>query len=199
MAETLPTLIGQAYPVRRAPVWSTIKQQSISGLRSRFSVWSYPQYRYEIEFSVLRQYGAYDELAQIIGFYNSCHGAADLFLFADPKDNTVVTQQFGIGNGTQKIFQLIRTFGGFVEPVFAPTQDANLHIYADAVEVDPGDYTIDGYGRVTFASAPAGAADLTWSGNFKWYCRFDEDQMETSQFMDPFWELGSLTFTTEKF
>ncbi len=44
----------------------------------------------------------------------------DTFLYTDATDNTVIAQSIGTGNGSTTTFQLVRSFGGFVEPILAP-------------------------------------------------------------------------------
>lgn len=200
--QTFPTLAGLAFPVKRFPIWSTIKEQYVSGLRARFALWTYPQYRYEIEFDVLRKGlvngTTYSELQNLMAFYNLRRGACDLFLYDDPDDNSVTDQPFGIGDGVTAAFQLVRAYGGFVDPIFAPTE-ASMTIKDNGVVVDPADWVVDQYGRVSFSVPPTSGHTLTWTGSYKWYCRFDEDEMEFSKFMSNLWTQKGLTFTTEKF
>lgn len=120
-----PSLPGLAWDVTRTPVWSTTERKSAAGRAFRSANYSYPLYRVKLAFDVLRQSGALAEMAQLAGFYNSVGGAFDSFLWIDPDDNAVVAQAIGTGNGSATQWQLIRAFGGFVEPVFdvagAPT------------------------------------------------------------------------------
>jgi hypothetical protein len=46
------------------------------------------------------------------------YGGFDTFLFTDPDDNAVAAQTFGVGDGDQDAFQLVRTLGSFTEPVY---------------------------------------------------------------------------------
>jgi uncharacterized protein (TIGR02217 family) len=56
-----------------------------------------------------------------------------------------------------------------------------------------GDYTIGPLGKITFNSAPAAAAALTWSGNFMFLCRFDDDSLDTAQMMNGLWSASGLS------
>lgn len=47
-----------------------------------------------------------------------------LFQFVDPNDNAVVAQPVATGDGGTTVFQLVRTFGGFTEPVLGPMPEA---------------------------------------------------------------------------
>ena len=117
---TFPALPGIGFP-KRSIIWSTTKQPSIGGQESRFAQWSYPKWRYEYPFDVLRNYAGLTEFDSLAGFYNSVNGPAQFFQFNDPKDNTIVNQPLANGDGVTTLFQLVRSKGGFVEPVFLPT------------------------------------------------------------------------------
>ena len=117
---TFPVLPGIGFP-KRSPVWSTIKQPSVGGQESRFAQWSYPKWRYEIPFEVLRNYSGFTEFDSLAGFYNQMYGSAGFFQYNDPKDGLIVNQPLATGDGTTTSFQLVRSKGGFAEPVFLPT------------------------------------------------------------------------------
>ena len=59
-----------------------------------------------------------------------------------------------------------------------------------------GDYTIGPLGQITFNSAPTGP--LTWSGNFMFLCRFDDDTLDTAQMMNGLWSADGIGFTSVK-
>ena len=117
---TFPVLPSIGFP-KRSPVWSTIKQPSVGGQESRFAQWSYPKWRYEIPFEVLRNYSGFNEFDSLAGFYNQIYGSAGFFQYNDPNDGLIVNQPLATGDGTTTSFQLARSKGGFAEPVFLPT------------------------------------------------------------------------------
>lgn len=191
----LPSLIGQAFPIKGpSPNWSSVKQDALSGKRVRYSLYTYPTYSYEISFNVLRTAAALAELQTLRGFINSVAGPVQLWGYTDPNDKSVSGQEFGTGDGATTAFQLVRTLGGFTEPVFllngAPS------IYVNSTLTAPA--SISGYGVVNFSSAPASGAALTWSGSFYWPCRFDEDVTQFENNLSGFFRLSSLKFSTEK-
>ena len=47
---------------------------------------------------------------------------------------------------------------------------------------------------MTFASAPASGAALTWSGKFGFLCRFDADDLDFEQFMANLWKADGVKF-----
>ena len=191
---TFPTLPGLAWPVKRTTIWSSLRQRAVSGRETRLQLWSYPQYRYEIPISVLRagEIGEYEALA---GFINSVGGSSQAWRFHDQNDGAVVDQLFGVGDGATFRFQLTRTAFGFSEPVFAPSSVAIKS--SGLARIDGVDYTISETGLVTFAAAPPLGAQLTWTGSFDWLCRFDDDEIELTNFLHQLWS-GSLKFSTVK-
>lgn len=192
-----PTFPGLSYPVKRTPVWSTIQQQSLSGSTPRYPLWSYPRWKYELTFEVLRQSGAFTELTDMAGFYNALRGSAGVFAFPDPSDGAVTAQNFGTGTGAATAFQLVRSFGGFTEPVFAPSGTPQIFVNG-VLKTVTTDYTISATGLVTFTTAPGNALPITWTGTFNWLCQFDDDGIELQQDFSGIWLLSALRFTTFK-
>lgn len=189
-----PSLPGIAYPVKRAPRWSGTQQDALSGKRVRTSYMTYPVYDYEVTFNFLRTTVNFQEWQQLAGFINEMAGSTGMFLYDDPNDDTVGTQDFGQGDGASTAFQLVRTLGGFTEPVFFPNV-----ISAVAVGGTPTvAYAVSNTGQIVFTTAPAGGALLTWAGTFYWGCRFDMDSFDFSNFMNQLFDLKSLKWSSEK-
>ena len=190
-----PSLPGITYPVKRSPNWSAVKNDALSGKKTRFSLFSYPTYSYEVPFSFLRSDASNLEWQTLMGFINSLNGPVQLFGFIDPDDHTVSNQNFGVGDGaTTGPFQLVRAMGGFTEPVFLLNGAPTIKIAGTPTAA----FTVDGYGAVTFNSAPANGAALTWTGSYYIPCRLDEDSTDVSKFLTTIWELKALKFSSEK-
>jgi Conserved hypothetical protein 2217 (DUF2460) len=215
---TFPTLPGLEFPVSRSNLgFNVVKQESLSGNRTRFPQRSVPLYRWEISFSVLRDKAlpvltpfsdlttfsdgtefsqpGIGELLLLAGFYNMLNGATLPFLWTEANDSQAVAQQFGVGDGATTQFQLTRTWGGFTEPVYGSPQVADIAVGTTTLATNA--YTVSVTGLVTFAAPPLAAAPLIWSGTYQWLCRFDEDNLDFSQFMSGLWDLKKLTFSNE--
>jgi uncharacterized protein (TIGR02217 family) len=195
----VPGTSGLTYPAKRSIEWSGNRFKSLGGKRTAQSYYSYPIYHYEVPISVLRSDAVNLELQTLMGFVNSLLGGTGLFLYPDPTDFLAPpagssTQGFGVGDGVSPTFQLVRSWGGFTEPVFFPNVITQIAVGG----VPTAAYTLGNYGQVTFTTAPALGAALTWSGTFYWGCRFDEDLTELSQFMQTLWDCKALKFSTEK-
>lgn len=201
----LPTFKGFTYPVKRTPMARTLRQEAVSGQDNPIQLWTYPRWQYELPISVLNsgatafQSLSAIEMQTLAAFWNTVmFGSSGLvFQFTDPDDGTVTDQSFGSGDGVTVAFPLVRTMTGtgftFVEPVFAPTI-TNVKISGTPTAA----YTLGTQGLVTFNSAPAAAAPLTWTGTFRWLVRFDDDSLEFSKFMNNLWECKALKFTSIK-
>lgn len=190
---TYPALPGLTYQNKCTLVWSTLKQPATSGRETRIGLWSYPARRYELAYEFLRNSGTTQEWQTLVGFFNQVGGAAGAFLYNDPNDNSATAQTFGVGNGSATTFQLARSFGGFTEPIFAPISPT-VFINGGATTA----FTLGSSGQVTFTTAPASGAVLTWTGTFNWLCRFDGDTLETDQVMSTYWEAKKVSFSTVK-
>lgn len=192
-----PVLRGLTKPIGRKTVWSTSMESSFSGEDARFPNWTYPKYAFTLKFDFLRADAAETDWQALSGFYNQVFGPANLFQYLFSEDggpsSGVTDQPFGIGDGTTRTFQLVRTMGGFTEPVFLPTSPT-IKING----VTTAAYTIDAYGRVTFTVAPGAAAALTWTGTWNWYCRFDADEQDFNNFAFKYWDCQQVNFTTVK-
>jgi uncharacterized protein (TIGR02217 family) len=194
---TFPTMPMLSFPVVKRDLWSTLKQEAVSGKSTRVQLWTFPRYQWEMTISALRQGSiggtAYTELANFQGFVNSVGGAAQSFYYDDPSDDAATTQFIGTGDGATTSFQLQRTLGGFAEPVQSPTVS---QIFLNGTPTSA--WTLGAGGIVTFASAPGAGVSLTWTGSFVWLCRFDDDTAEFSEFMMNMWEVKKITFTSVK-
>jgi uncharacterized protein (TIGR02217 family) len=202
---TFPVLPGLTVPVTRTPLWATLNQISLGGVDAPNQPWTYPRYRWTLTFEFLRQAAAFGELQSLMGFFNRMGGRYGVFQYDDPQDDTTVADQaFGTGDGTTTTFQLVRTRGSFVEPVFAVNAITNLKV-AGVAKSNPADYTVSNKGVVTFVVAPGAATALTWTGTYLWFCRFDKDDQDFDQNTvstaqgGPLWAAKGLSFSSIKF
>lgn len=192
-----PDLPGLKIDIGRSPVWKTQTRESVSGRELRLALMQSPRWRYRLGFEVLRA-GAEAELQQLVGLFNACRGSWDNFLFFDADDGVATAAQFGTGDGTTTQFWLARPFGGFVEPIAAVKGAAT--IYKDGTpQAQPAACSVvAATGLVSFVTAPAPGAVLTWSGEYYWRCRFVRDEAEFERFLDDLWRLNRIELLTVK-
>lgn len=111
-----PTLPGLTLEQVRKYEWKTLLSEADSGVMTTVARRVYPIIHWEHTYEVLRRNASPDELQTIVGLYNAVQGQYDTFLFTDPEFNTITFAnmaqygQFGIGNGTQTVFQLNANF-----------------------------------------------------------------------------------------
>lgn len=183
------------WPVKKTPRFATIVQTPASQRGEvRVSLTPYPIWMFEYELSILKgDMGIAGGLQNMIGFFGSVLGSAQDWLFEDPNDNAVADMQFGTGDGTTTSFQLLRNIAGMLDIV----QNVNgvPTIMIGGVVQSPTNYSISATGIVTFGTAPANLAVLTWTGSFFFRCRFEEDTLsDLSEFMYELWSIDSLKF-----
>jgi uncharacterized protein (TIGR02217 family) len=201
-----PTLPGRSWNRMRTPIFKTMIQESINGKEVRWSNQAYPRWKYTLSYEVLRHAPAYQELQTLIGFFCARRGSWDSFLYLDPNDQYVQNHALATMNvngiSTYE-YQLIRSYGGFTEPVQAPDA-GTVEIKADGA----GSWTLPNgkisvsatTGVVTFApgTAPGTGQVLTWTGGYYWRCRFLQDSAEFNEFLKLLWEAKKIEFITDK-
>lgn len=186
-----PTLAGLAFPVKRSPKFKTHVAESASGREFRSSLMVYPRITYTLKYDFLSD----ADFKTIVGFFNLRRGSFESFKFADPDDTSIAGQTIGVGNGSTTQFQLVRSLGGFTEPVYDVGDLTG--IYLDGVVQSSG-YTISSTGLVTFSSAPTAGKVITWAGTYYWRVRFVDDHLDLDKFMHKLWQLGKVEFKTVK-
>lgn len=187
----LPVTVGFSIEADKIPVWGTKIATAVSGFERRVGERVYPVYDINLSVEVLRDAAGTDEAKTLIGFFNLRAGAFDAFLYTDPDDNAVSAQQFGVRDGTTLQFQLVRTFGGFAEPV--QNVNALTNIKSNGVALaSPADYTVDANGLVTLAVGGTVGHVLTWTGSYYWRVRFVEDKLGFRKMFKDLWQLKSL-------
>lgn len=199
--QVFPSLPGLGFTWIRRPVWSTLKQRSVSGKRSALALWSYPLYEWELTYEFIRSSAGFPEWQQLQAFFNARSGAFDTFLLTDPDDNSVTDQAIGTGDGVVTDFQLVRTLGGYVEPILAPNLITNIK--AAGVTVNPADYTVNNWGTTTpglvvFDSPPANGAALTATYSYYFPVEFVDDSLDFEKFMNQLWELQGVNLRSIK-
>ncbi len=96
----------------------------MSGREVRVALMSYPLYEFEAVYSGLASsataafagLGA-SSLQSLMGFFLQLQGQFGTFLYTDPDDNAVTGQAFATGDGATTSFAMMRSLGGFLEPV----------------------------------------------------------------------------------
>jgi len=210
-----PDLPGLQMAVTRTAIHKTSIQEASSGKELRAARWSFPRYRYELNFEALRSTAALPELQTLFGFLARHLGSFDSFLFTDPEDNAVAAMPFGVGTGSILQFQLQRSMvpsgslpapalrafwpasGDGYEPVFE--LNGAPQIWVDGVLKTAGtEYSISSTGLATFTAAPASGKVLTWTGSYYRRVRLASDEQEAERIVYQIWEAKGLELITVK-
>ena len=188
-----PTLAGLTWGISRNPMWATQVRDAASGRQYALGKRLYPLWHFKLPFEVLRASGGFTEWQQLVGFINARRGRYDDWLYLDARDNTATNEVFGVGDGVTTTFSLTRSLGGFIEPVGAVnTATAVIKVNGTTTVVT---FSSD-WSQAIFATAPAAAASLSWSGSFYFRCRFMQDEISIEQFMQDMHTAKSVEFKT---
>lgn len=195
----LPSLVGLGFDVVRTPQWDTVVQQALSGKETRLARQTYPRWQWELAYNVLRSGASYGELQQLAGFFNQRQGKFDTFLYQDADDNSVTGQVIATGDGATASFQLIRSFGGFLEPVLAPNNVSAAYING----VAQSGVTTNGWGSaspglITFVSAPASGTVITADFSYYFPVRMTADSVAFNLFLSGYYKAKKFSFISVK-
>lgn len=196
-----PTLKGLTYTGGRTMLWKTEVQPALSDKESAIALQQYPSFKWELNYEILDHSLVTSELKTLWGLVGAMRGMYDTFLYTDPLYNTVVDEPFGTGDGTTTAFQIVATFqnsgGPGVAELIQNFNGAVVVKKAGVTQTGGGtNYTLGATGIVTFNTAPAAAAALTWSGSFYYRCRMLSDAISFSEFMANWWETRQIAFKT---
>lgn len=169
-----------AYGSSGGPEYSTDVVIMQSGYEQRNSNWSQARIRYNVAPGVKTQ----NQLDTLIAFFRARKGRADGFRFKDWTDFKVTGQMIGTGNGSNTVFQLVKTY---VNSAITETRtitkpvSATVKIYLGGVLQNDSVYTANTTsGQITFLSAPANGALITADFEFDIPARFDTDRLSAT-------------------
>ena len=190
--------ISAASGVKKTPRFNTVKQSTAAGLTSAIALMPFPAWDFEISMDNIKGRESFDVVSKFLGIYMATCAGANTFLFSDPQDNAVTGAQFGTGNGTAVAFQLSRNIYGM--PDIIQNLNGTPKIYVNGTLTTPS--SISTTGVVTFSSAPANNAVLTWAGQFYFCVRFTEDTLDATRAFSinngiDLWNIQGIKFASE--
>lgn len=169
-----------AYGSSGGPEYSTDIVITHGGYEQRNINWAQARAKYNVAHGVKTQ----AQLDALIAFFRARKGRADGFRFKDWSDYKATAQAIGTGNGSNKIFQLVKTYvsGAVTETrtVTKPVTDT-LAVYVNSVLQAGSAYSMDSTnGKITFVTAPVNAAVITADFEFDVPVRFDTDRLSAT-------------------
>lgn len=204
---SFPTLPGQGWSVHKRPTFSTRVASHISGREARTPYYSAPLYEFELTFEGLNSLGNFpgfgvNSLQALVGLYLQCQGQFGTFLYTDLSDAAVTGQAIGTGDGATTTYSMVRSIGGFTEPVGWVLTDPAPIIYDDGLAVSTTSYVITApFGAnnvLTFLTPPTSGHAITATFSFAYQCRFLDDQCDFEELAQGLWQVQSLKFRSVK-
>lgn len=195
-----PAFQGWSWDKTKTPYWKTNIYEAESGFETRIQKWSSPRYKIQLVYSFLTDNNVLGnslekaDLERLQGFFNSVGGTAEDFLFRDDVENQVTEQTFALADGNSKEFQLVRSMSNWVEPIKGIIEPPTVLI--NGTETTDYQYTPDG--RIIFENPPPAGAILTWSGNYYFRVRFENDELELTRTWEGLWEGIEINLITVK-
>ncbi|EMS1726392.1 DUF2460 domain-containing protein [Neisseria gonorrhoeae] len=192
-----PEFPGLKWGRKKTAVWSTGTQKSASGREFRTAYYTYPQWRFSLSFEVLRTKASVNELEKLAGFFNARKGSFESFLYEDPADNAVTDQP--VGNTVQGVarYQLVRSMGGFIEPVSAVKERPAVKVGGTALAYGR-DYTVTDKGVLVFNTPQPPGRPIIWTGGFYFRVRFTSDTVDFENVLGSLWAAKKIEFTSVK-
>jgi hypothetical protein len=200
---SLPNLAGLSWSRHKKPGFSTRVASHVSGREVRAALMSYPLYEFETVYNGLASSATpafaglgTASLQSLMGFFLQLQGQFGTFLYTDPDDNAVTAQAFGTGDGATTVFTMMRSLGGFLEPVGWITSIAA--VYLDGAVQSGSSYSLATPNTLTFGSAPGSGVTISADFAYAFNCRFLDDRMDFEEFMSNLWRLDSMKFRSVK-
>lgn len=181
LTQRFPTDISRG--ATGGPEFSTGVVALQSGHEQRNINWAQSRGKWNVSYGVKTK----AQLDNLVAFFMAARGRAHAFRFKDWADHMATDQTLGLGNGTGKVFQLIKDYAvgttshlrTITRPIHNETVDGVLHrvrVWVGGVETTA--FTVDiATGLVTLATAPADGATVKASFAFDVPVRFASDHL----------------------
>lgn len=171
-----------SYGSAGGPGFSTYVFEGHSGIELRAVQWSRARARYNVSYGIRDK----DDMDTVRQFFYNARGKALGFRFKDWGDFELSVENIGTGDGTNRVFKLIKTYdvgNSYVRRIFKPVS-GTLHVFVDGVEKTETTHWVCDYatGIITFTvgNAPPNLKAVTATCEFDVPVRFDTDNMNAS-------------------
>lgn len=199
----------------KTPHFSSMVQMTAAGRgRSSLSLQPYATWDFNLDLNLVSggETVAASVLQRFLGCFLACCGRGGFFLFTDPNDNTVSSQGCMLnvtagaaspmgtaGDGSSTQFQLARSLDQGTD-VLQQVSNVSVFVNGEPCTDTSGNplWSVRN-GVVTFFTAPAAGAVLTWTGNFQYLCQFSDDTLKDLARVNKnsggfLWSCGSVSF-----
>ena len=165
-----------AYGASGGPEFNTTVAANLAGFEQRNINWPSSRGKWDISTGIKTQ----SDMAAVIAFFRARYGKAYGFRFKDWSDYQGIGESIGTGDGSTKIFQLVRNFvsGGYsYQRVIKKPVTGTINVYLNSVLQSSG-FTVDTTtGLITFTTAPAIGVLINADFQFDVPARFDTDAL----------------------
>ncbi len=165
-----------AYGAQGGPEYLTTVVAMASGYEQRNVNWAAARGKWNVASGLKHQ----SQLDTLIAFFRARKGRAYGFRFKDWTDYKATEQALGVGDGTNKSFQLVKAYvsgaGNDTRTIKKPVQDTVVP-YLAGVKQTSGWSVSTMTGVLTFLVAPAQGVAVTADFEFDVPVRFDTDSM----------------------
>ena len=208
--------IAMSKGLKKNPISNSVVQRPAAGKGvAAASLQPYPTWSFEFDADCItgNEATVSSTIATFMGLHIASNGRTFPFLFLDPQDSTVTqgtsamlnvtvgaAAPMGLkGDGVSTQFQLARVIGGIGYDIIQNVVGTPVVYVNGSVTVA---FSISSTGVITFTSAPASNALLTWTGSFYFYVRFDEDTLDCTRVYTQnsgadIWDVSAIKFTSE--
>ncbi len=167
-----------SYGSSGGPYYSTDVITMVSGHEQRNINWHQSRSQYNVAYGVKTE----TQLKELITFFRTCKGKAIGFRFKDWSDYIAHNQLIGVGDGKQKVFQLIKTYeNGDIQEhrIITKPVEKTVKVFLNNVEFKNVliDYTS---GKISFTNPLKENVKITAHFEFDVPVRFDTDSLTTS-------------------
>src|ERR1039458_7543927 len=181
-------------PVVREDEWDYVQERMASGKVVTYSSWTWPIHHWTIDFNFLYDnpdnifnLNSDTDLRMLRGLFNQMGAGLSPFYFEDPVDRTTENETLGVSDGTKAAFQLIRTIGGFVEPMQSPAALVAGHpkprIWHNGALVAPSAYAVSGNGFAVFTPILSGGFPITAAFDYFFLAQFEDKKLGFEEFL----------------
>lgn len=168
-----------------------------SGAEQRNESWQQSRVRWQISWgcqerdTVANDHDGYD---RIMNFFQARRGRLHTFLFRDWSDYTATDEFVATGDGVQRLFHLIKTYGDDasdqIRYIIDPDWDTVVVKVGGVADNswDPGEK-----GTIVWPDGSAPTGEITWTGEFNTRVRFDSDDFNVTLGAAAVGEIDSLS------
>lgn len=165
-----------AYGATGGPEFATTVVSMASGFEQRNINWQSARGRWDVASGLKNQ----TQLDILLAFFRGRKGRAHGFRFKDWTDYRATAQPIGTGDGTNRFFQLAKTYtsgAGTENRIIKKPVSGTTKTYFGGVQQSSGWSVNTTTGIVTFTNAPANGVAVTADFEFDVPVRFDTDRM----------------------